>query len=95
MPTEARNVEHELMGVEGVGGGGAGDFHDHHMPDSPVSHDEGYFTSAVSVQHKVGSIFDTQFQVFQIKLQEQNKWNIYILGTDRDLEKRVSICSVY
>ena len=54
MPTEARNVEQELMGVEGEGGGGTGDFHDHHMPDSPVSHDEGYFTSAVSVQHKVG-----------------------------------------
>lgn len=43
------------MGVEGEGGGGTNGFHDHHMPDSPVSHDDGYFTSAVSVQHKVSS----------------------------------------
>ena len=50
MPTEARNGEQELMGENGDDGGGG---YDHQMPDSPVSHDEGYFTSAVSVQHKV------------------------------------------
>ena len=55
MPTEARNAEQELMAVEGEGGGGTNGFHDHHLPDSPVSHDDGYFTSAVSVQHKVSS----------------------------------------
>ena len=54
MPTEARNAEQDMMGVEGEGGGTANGFHDHHpLPDSPVSHDDGYFTSAVSVQHKV------------------------------------------
>ena len=53
MPTEARNAEQELMEVEGEGGGGTNGFHDHQLPDSPVSHDDGYFTSAVSVQHKV------------------------------------------
>ena len=64
MPTEARNIEQELMGVEGEGGGGTNGFHDHHMPDSPVSHDDGYFTSAVSVQHKVGSIFDIAISLY-------------------------------
>ena len=49
MPTEARNAEQEMMGVEGATNG----FHDHQLPDSPLSHDDGYFTSAVSVQHKV------------------------------------------
>ena len=54
MPTEARNAEQDMMGVEGEGGGATNGFHDHHqLPDSPVSHDDGYFTSAVSVQHKV------------------------------------------
>ena len=56
MPTEAGNAEQEMMGVEGEGGGATNGFHDdhhHQLPDSPVSHDDGYFTSAVSVQHKV------------------------------------------
>ena len=54
MPTEARNAEQDMMGVQGEGGGTTNGFHDHQLPDSPVSHDDGYFTSAVSVQHKVG-----------------------------------------
>ena len=54
MPTEARNAEQDMMGVQGEGGGATNGFHDHQLPDSPVSHDDGYFTSAVSVQHKVG-----------------------------------------
>ena len=57
MPTEARNAEQEMMGGEGEGGETTNGFHDHNhhhqLPDSPVSHDDGYFTSAVSVQHKV------------------------------------------
>ena len=56
MPTEARNVDEEMMGVEGEAGERTNGFHqeDHQqLPDSPVSHDDGYFTSAVSVQHKV------------------------------------------
>ena len=55
MPTEANHAEEDMMGGDGDGGEATNGFtNDHQLPDSPTSHDDGYFTSAVSVQHKVG-----------------------------------------
>ena len=55
MPTEANHAEEDMMGGDVDGGEATNGFtNDHQLPDSPTSHDDGYFTSAVSVQHKVG-----------------------------------------
>ena len=53
MPAAGVNGEKEVVVVEGKGGGSTG---------STSSDDDGFFTSAVSVQHKVTTIKPTQFK---------------------------------